>query len=143
MYFDNGTGGDLVVDPPAPTSELLVPSTTTGRAKAALIDTPALLRNSARLIGATNLFPAGAAPTSALLAQIDQWRPQPVVVVRQSTFPAVTAPLGWVLSQESMATMDLALAQQATAADPAAGVASVDANGSLRDAIRLVRPDGQ
>ncbi len=142
VYFDNGTGGDLVVDPPAPTSEVLVPSTTTSRAKAALIDTPALLRNSARLIAASSLFGPTSAPAADLVTQIDGWRPKPVVVVRQSTFPAVTAPLGWVLSQESMATMDRALVQQATAADPAAGVASVDANGSLRDAIRLARPDG-
>ena len=39
--------------------------------------------------------------------------PKPVVVVRQSTFPSVSAPLGWVLSQESMATMDRALRQVA------------------------------
>ncbi len=147
VYFDNGTGGDLVVDPPAPTSEVLVPSTTTGRAKAALIDTPALLRNSARLIGAASLFGASTPAPNDLVQQIDGWRPKPVVVVRQSTFPAVTAPLGWVLSQESMATMDRALAQQATQADPESAdphvtVASVDANGSLRDAIRLARPDG-
>jgi hypothetical protein len=142
MYFDNGTGGDLVVDPPAPTSEVLVPSTTTGRAKTALVDTPALLRNSARLITTGSLFGPSTSPSADLVAQIDGWRPKPVVVVRQSTFPSVSAPLGWVLSQESMATMDRALAQQATAADPAAGVASVDANGSLRDAIALARPDG-
>ncbi len=142
MYFDNGTGGDLVVDPPAPTSELLVPSTTTGRAKAALVDTPALLRNSARLIAAGSLFGPSTPPAADLVTQIDGWRPKPVVVVRQSTFPSVSAPLGWVLSQESMATMDRALAQQATAVDPAAGVASAAANGSLRDAIALARPDG-
>ncbi|MEP6632058.1 MAG: hypothetical protein ABJA89_16435 [Lapillicoccus sp.] len=147
IYFDNGTGGDLVVDPKAPTSELLVPSTTTGRAKAALIDTPALLRNSARLIASASLFGGPTAPPPALVQQIDGWRPKPVVVVRQSTFPAVTAPLGWVLSQESMATMDRALAQQAAQADPESvdpqnTVVTVDANGSLRDAIRLARPDG-
>ncbi|MDQ6716112.1 MAG: hypothetical protein M3Z83_08385, partial [Actinomycetota bacterium] len=142
MYFDNGTGGDLVVDPPGPTSEVLVPSTTSGRAKAALIDTPALLRNCARIIAATSLFDAGAGTPSDLATQIETWRPKPVVVVHQSTFPAVTAPLGWVLSTESMATMDRALAQQATAGDPASPVQSVTANASLQDALRLVRPDG-
>jgi hypothetical protein len=142
MYFDNGTGGDLVVEPPPPTSEVLVPSTTTGRAKAALIDTPALLRNSARLLSAPSLFAAGAATPAGLVTQIDRWRPKPVVVVRQSTFPSVSAPLGWVLSQESMATMDRALAQQATGTDPAQAVGSVVPNGSLRDAIQLVTPDG-
>jgi hypothetical protein len=143
VYFDNGTGGDLVVDPPSATPEILVPSTTSGRAKGVLVDTPALLRNSARVITAPSLFaPAAQPPSRDLIGQIDQWRPQPVVVVRQSTFPAVTAPLGWVLSQESMATMDRALAQQATVGDPAAAVVSVRADGSLRDAIRLARPDG-
>ena len=47
MYFDNDTGGDLVATPPGPTAEILVPSTTDGRAKGALVDTPALLRNAA------------------------------------------------------------------------------------------------
>ena len=55
MYFDNGTGGDLAVDPPPATPEILVPSTTYGRAKAALVDTPALLRNSARLVATSGL----------------------------------------------------------------------------------------
>lgn len=143
MYFDNGTGGDLVVDPPGPTSEVLVPSTTSGRAKTALIDTPALLRNSARIIAAPYLFEPDASGTTPgdLAAQIDRWRPKPVVVVHQSTFPSVSAPLGWVLSTDSIATMDRALAQQATAGDPTSPVRSVTANGSLQDALRLVRPD--
>ncbi|MDQ2796571.1 MAG: hypothetical protein M3Y06_05325 [Actinomycetota bacterium] len=141
MYFDNGTGGDLVVDPPSPTPELLVPTTTTGRAKSALVDTPALLRESARLIAVSSLFDADDAPPSSLTTQIEQWRPKPVVVVHQSTFPAVTAPLGWVLSQESIDTMDRALAQQAELGDTASAVPSVTANGSLADAIRLVHPD--
>jgi hypothetical protein len=143
MYFDNGTGGDLVAGPPAPTAEILVPSTTNGRAKGALVDTPALLRNAARTIATPSLFDASTGAPADLVGQIDQWRPKPVVVVHQSTFPAVTAPLGWVLSQESMATMDRALAQQAdpNAPDPTSPVLSVTENGSLRDAIRLARPD--
>ena len=143
MYFDNDTGGDLVVNPPGPTAEILVPSTTDGRAKGALVDTPALLRNAARAIATTSLFDASTGAPADLVTQIDQWRPKPVVVVHQSTFPAVTAPLGWVLSQESMATMDRALAEQAdpSAPEPSSPVLSITANGSLRDAIRLARPD--
>jgi len=143
MYFDNGTGGDLVAAPPAPTAEILVPSTTNGRAKGVLVDTPALLRNAARAIPTTSLFDASTGAPPELVTQIDQWRPKPVVVVHQSTFPAVTAPLGWVLSQESMATMDRGLAEQAdpTAPEPTSPLLSVTANGSLRDAIRLARPD--
>ena len=143
MYFDNGTGADLVANPPAPTAEILVPSTTDGRAKGALVDTPALLRNAARAIATQSLFDASTGAPADLVTQIDQWRPKPVVVVHQSTFPAVTAPLGWVLSQESMATMDRALAEQADprTPEPSSPVLSITANGSLRDAIRLARPD--
>jgi hypothetical protein len=140
MYFDNGTGGDLVVDPPAPTSELLVPTTTNGRAKTALLDTPALLRDCARILGAGGLFDPSTGAPAGLADQIDGWRRHAVVVVHQSTFPSVTAPLGWVLSEESMATMDRALAGQATTTGPTTAVASVTANGSLKEAIDLVRP---
>jgi hypothetical protein len=121
-----------------------VPTTTDGRAKGALVDTPALLRNAARAIPTTSLFDASTGAPPELVTQIDQWRPKPVVVVHQSTFPSVTAPLGWVLSQESMATMDRGLAEQADpdAPEPTSPVLSVTENGSLRDAIRLARPDG-
>lgn len=34
-------------------------------------------------------------------------------MVHQSTTPSVTAPLGWVLSEDSMRTMDQALREQA------------------------------
>jgi hypothetical protein len=102
-----------------------------------------LLRNAARAIATPSLFDASTGAPAELVTQIDQWRPKPVVVVHQSTFPAVTAPLGWVLSQESMATMDRALAEQAdpAALEPTSPVLSITANGSLRDAIRLARPD--
>jgi hypothetical protein len=64
-------------------------------------------------------------------------------LVHQSTFPSVTAPLGWVLSQESMATMDRGLAEQAdpNAPEPTSPVLSVTENRSLRDAIRMARHD--
>ena len=143
MYLDNGTGGDLVKDPPALTSELLVPSTTTRRAKTALIDTPALLRDAERIIGTPSLFDAGPGLDAGLVTAIDSWRRTPVVVVHQSTFPAVTAPLGWVLSQQSMETMDRALARQSKATDTAGAVESVSARGSLADALRLVSPDAR
>ena len=114
IYFDNGTGGDLAAKPMPATPEILVPSTTDGRAKAALIDTPALLRNSARLVATSELGGAGAPLPVGLADAIEKLRGNGVVVVQQSTFPAVTAPLGWVLSQQSMDTMDRALGLQAT-----------------------------
>ncbi|MDQ6715998.1 MAG: hypothetical protein M3Z83_07805, partial [Actinomycetota bacterium] len=145
VYLDNGTGGDLVKDAPSQTSEILVPSTTTGVAKAALLDAPALLTGAERAIAAASLFGAGAAspPDAELISQIDTWRGSAVVVVHQSTFPAVTAPLGWVLSGQSMETMDRALAQQARSTDTAGAVESVSTRGTLADALRLVRPDAK
>ncbi len=142
VYLDNGTGGDLVKDAPPQTSEFLVPSTTTGVAKAALLDAPALLTDAERIIAAPGLFGSGAAsPPADLLRQIDGWRGSAVVVVHQSTFPAVTAPLGWVLSSQSMETMDRALAEQARSTDTAGAVESVSSRGTLADALRLVRTD--
>ncbi len=115
MYFDNGTGGDLAARPTPATPEILVPSTTSGRAKAALVDTPALLRNGARLVATSELGGPGGALPADLATEIEKLRGSSgVVVVQQSTFPAVTAPLGWVLSQQSMDTMDRALGLQAT-----------------------------
>jgi hypothetical protein len=115
MYFDNGTGETSPPNPLPATPEILVPSTTDGRAKAALVDTPALLRNSARLVATSELGWAGG-PRYGRLGRRDRRSSVAAasVVVQQSTFPAVTAPLGWVLSQQSMDTMDRALGLQAT-----------------------------
>ena len=65
-----------------------------------------------------------------------------MVVVQQSTFPAVTAPLGWVLSQQSMDTMDRALGLQAT---PTSGYddlrpPSIADYETLATAIAMTRP---
>ena len=63
-----------------------------------------------------------------------------MVVVQQSTFPAVTAPLGWVLSQQSTDTMDRALALQATP-DPPEGSRppSISDYQTLAKAISMTR----
>jgi hypothetical protein len=144
MYFDNGTGGDLTVEPPPATPEILVPSTTDGRAKAALVDTPALLRNSARLVATAGLGGPGASLPAGLADQIDRVRGNGVVVVQQSTFPAVTAPLGWVLSQQSLDTMDRALGQQATPDSAYAGSRppSITDYQTLAAAITMTRNSG-
>ena len=142
MYFDNGTGGDLAVTPPPPTPEILVPSTTSGRAKGALVDTPALLRNSARLVDTSELGGPGAALPAGLVDEIKKLRGDGVVVVQQSTFPAVTAPLGWVLSQQSMDTMDRALGLQATPGSGYEGTRppSITDYETLATAIAMTRP---
>jgi hypothetical protein len=127
LYMDNGTGSDLRPPSLKVTDEILVPSTANKRAQMQQSDTPTLLQRAATLVAANNLWdpsictsgatpneePAACARVKRAGEQIDTWRPRPVVVVHQSTFPAVTAPLGWTLSEDSMATMNEALAQQA------------------------------
>jgi hypothetical protein len=144
MYFDNGTGGDLAVTPPPATPEILVPSTTDGRAKGALVDTPALLRNSARLVDTSELGGPGTPLPAGLADEITKLRGDGVVVVQQSTFPAVTAPLGWVLSQQSMDTMDRALGLQATPGSGYEGTRppSITDYETLAKAIAMTRPAG-
>jgi hypothetical protein len=141
MYFDNGTGGDLAARPTPATPEILVPSTTDGRAKAALVDTPALLRNSARLVATSELGGPGGALPPGLADEITTLRGSGVVVVQQSTFPAVTAPLGWVLSQQSMDTMDRALGLQATPTSgyPSTRPPSIADYETLAKAIEMTR----
>ncbi len=146
VYLDNGTGTDLRVDPPQRTPELLVPLRTSSRAASALVDTPALLREAERLVSARSVLPGGA-EVEPIRAAVDGWRRHGAFVVHQSTVPAVTAPLGWVLSQQSIETMDRALTRQATtSADGPAGARPAGASpvlsgrGSLADALALVTP---
>lgn len=140
IYLDNGTGTDLRAEPPPKTPELLVPQRTTGRAKSSLVDTPALLREAERLVSAESILPGGQDVTPVRTA-VEGWRRHSVVLVHESTFPAVTAPLGWVLSQQSIETMDRALAQQAAPVPNAESVNQapvVSGRGRLGDAIALV-----
>ena len=142
IYLDNGTGTDLRAEPPQKTPELLVPQRTTGRAKSSLVDTPALLREAERLVSAESILPGGQDVTAVRTA-VEGWRPHSVVLVHESTFPAVTAPLGWVLSQQSIETMDRALAQQAAQVPNGESLNQapvVSGRGRLGDAIALVDP---
>jgi hypothetical protein len=117
VYFDNGTGSDLIAPSRSITNELLVPPVGKSRAEFAQADAPALLQRAAALAQSTRLW-AGTDTTreadliKALTTEIDAWRPHPVAVVHQTTEPAVTAPLGWVLSRQSIQTMDHSLAEQ-------------------------------
>ena len=105
------------------------------------MDTPALLRNSARLVATSQLTGPATQLPAGLEAKLKDLRGNGVVVVQQSTFPAVTAPLGWVLSQQSMDTMDQALAQQATAESDykTTRPPSITDYGTLADAIRMTQ----
>lgn len=137
VYLDNGTGTDLVADQQPLTTELLVPGITYLRATGALVGAPALLRAAAATASSSQLFSAAEPSSAALATAIDAWRGAPVTVVHQSTFPAVTAPLGWTLSKASIETMDRGLVAQARGEESGA-VAAVRDNGSLHDLLRLV-----
>jgi hypothetical protein len=154
LYMDNGTGSDLRPPSLKVTAEILVPSTANKRAKVQQSDTPTLLQRAATLVAARNLWDpsvctSGATAREELAAcarvkrageQIGIWRPRPVVVVHESTFPAVTAPLGWTLSEDSTATMNEALAQQAAAKCPpeTKNLLCGRQLGSLADALALL-----
>lgn len=112
VYLDNGTGSDVSSPTRNITSELLVPPVGSSRAGFAQADTPALLQRAASLTATDRLWAPDVPDSEQLAAAITRWRPRPVVVVNQSTSPAITAPLGWVLSQDSVSTMDKALKEQ-------------------------------
>jgi len=142
VYLDNGTGSDLTAPTRKITSELLVPPVGKSRAGFAQADTPALLQRAGALADVPSLWDGSVPATDAAQTVIRMWRPKPVLVVRQSTFPAVTAPLGWVLSQDSIRTMDRALQQQSEAVcTPARTADALCARGfgSLHDALQLLR----
>lgn len=129
VYLDNGTGSDFTVPSVQVADELLVPWTANGRARTQQSSAPTLLQRADALVATPGLVDgallAGTACGEQRLAaelcaladaarqEIDRWREWPVVVVHQSTTPSVTAPLGWVLSEDSMRTMDQALREQA------------------------------
>jgi hypothetical protein len=126
VYLDNGTGSDLMAPTRKVTNELLVPPVGKSRAQLAQYNAPALLQRAGTLASTDAMWgPSGA--TTDVVSAVSLVRPPPVVVVDQSTFPAVTAPLGWVLSQSSITTMKTALAEQATSL--------CDANRAQRDAL--------
>ncbi|WP_432560083.1 hypothetical protein [Granulicoccus sp. GXG6511] len=104
VYLTNSPGADLAPPGRPVTEELLVPPVAYLRASGAQNSPSALLQ---RLRGATGDFVVGT-PQQAL----PQRR---VFVVYPATRPALTAPLGWTLSEMSRASMDDALAQQENA----------------------------
>lgn len=145
VYLDNGGGSDLAAPSRDLTNELLVPPVGNQRAGFAQADTPALLQRAAALTEPDRLWSTdeeSADLADAVADEIDLVRPRGVVVVHQSTFPAVTAPLGWVLSRDSMTSMDRALARQLERCDTTApqNVLCRRGFGSLGDALAFLRP---
>lgn len=112
VYFDNGTGSDLVSGPRGVALEALVPAITILQAKAALYSARAQLERAHAMLATDQLWSASSELGAAAGPAVDAWRGNQVAVAYQATRPALAAPLGWVLSQGSIATMDDALCQQ-------------------------------
>lgn len=125
VYFDNGTGSDLLLTPPRSRLEVLVPISTALSAKASLYSADSQLQRAERALAPSAL---GLGPVAKSVAA---WRGHTSYVVYQETRPSVTAPLGWVLSQASMDTMDEAIERQSQTLQPGA-------YGSLPDLLQLV-----
>jgi hypothetical protein len=84
---------------------------------------------------------AGARCDDAVRA-IQTTRPYPVVVVHGTTAPSVAVPLGWTLSDNSIQTMNDALAEQEQRSCRNANADLVCARGfgSLKDLYTMVNP---
>lgn len=111
VYFDNGSGSDLVTRPGGLNLEVLVPPITVLGAKSALVSAASELQRTAALLGTAQLFSPGE-DGDDIADAVNSWRGPSVFVVYQSTKPSIAAPLGWVLSDTSMRAMDDALAEQ-------------------------------
>lgn len=112
VYFDNGTGSDLVSRPRGVTLEALVPPITILQAKGALYSARAQLERAHAMLATDQLWSSSTDLDAAAATAVDAWRGNQVAVVYQATRPGLAAPLGWVLSAGSIAVMDAALCRQ-------------------------------
>ncbi len=154
LYLDNGTGSALRPPTIDVTSEALVPLVANRRAGKQQNDAGTLLQRAAAVVAVESLWDAGGSGAvdedaarqeraSAAAEAVRRWRSHAAYVVHQSTFPAVSAPLGWTLSQDSIATMDRAIDAQAATRCSTAGGTTLDLPcargfGSLADALALL-----
>ncbi len=112
VYFDNGTGSDLVTSPRGVTLEALVPPITILQAKGALYSARAQLERAHAMLATDQLWDTTSDLDATVTPAVDEWRGNQVAVVYQATKPGIAAPLGWVLSRGSIAAMDDALCDQ-------------------------------
>ena len=112
VYFDNGTGSDLVQEPRGLTLEALVPIVSILQAKASLFSPRSQLERASDMLASAQLVDSTSPVGDDVVSALDRWRRNPVSVVFQATRPAVAAPLGWVLSRSSIETLDDALCDQ-------------------------------
>jgi hypothetical protein len=105
------TNGDRAVVQPAldssPTSELAVPLLTYLRGGTSLTGNDALLERTRAAVEIGGFCPV----TELACADLQRHFPSRVVVVDRVTQPEIGAPLGWVLSEASITSMDVAMTQ--------------------------------
>lgn len=109
VYFDNGTGSDLAEQPAKLNLEVLVPPVTLLSAKKELYSARSQLARASTLFGTDQLWDPTAAGSAQAEIAVDAVRTSPVAIVFQATKPQIAGPLGWVLSESSMTSMDAAL----------------------------------
>lgn len=139
VYLDNGAGSDIAKAPGGDKNEVLVPLLTKGAATAGLSATDAQLHRALEVFGTASVVPGcDTAPLTAAVAPqtpaadlppveqvcdaLEEWRGAPVKVFYQPSRPSIAAPLGWVLSSQSLTTLECARDQQvAPVLEPVAG----------------------
>lgn len=124
VYFDNGTGSDLVSRPGGIDLEVLVPPITLLGAKGSLVSASSELQRASEMLSTMQLWDQGLAAADDLDSAVAAWRGSSVYVVSQATKPGIAAPLGWVLSDESMTEMDKALVDQDAVCQLSVGAAT-------------------
>lgn len=141
VYLDNGAGSDIAVDAGGARNEVLVPLLTKGAATAGLSSTDSQLHraldefSTARVIpGCRPPSPTGTVPAPSptpeeaqrrvLCDAVQHWRGSPVKVFYQPSRPSISAPLGWVLSSQSLQTLRCARDEQVFPALPRTSVAA-------------------
>lgn len=125
VYFDNGTGSDLVRKPSDLKLEALVPPLTILQAKGALYSARAQLERAYTLLATDQLWSGRPPVADAAAAAVAGLRTNQVAVVLQKTRPTIAAPLGWMLSEASIRAMDDALCRQNPVEDLDFGAARV------------------
>lgn len=128
VYFDNGMGSDVASSPGRSQNELLVPLKTKGGATASLSSTDTQLHRALEAFSTAQVVP-GCAPgeTTGLCTAVGDWRGSPVKVFYQKRTPSISAPLGWVLSSQSLDTLRCARDGQTAPALPALAENGCDA----------------
>jgi len=114
VYLVDDGGRDVAAPASAPTSEALVPIIANSNAGRLQEDPQSLLQRAAALTAGTQLCDPSITGCAALGTAATTWAPRRVDVVYPETQPAVTAPLGWVLSKGSRDTMTEAMNRQAS-----------------------------